>query len=442
MVFGVDDVDPRQRGLVKKIYLPREIFPLASVGCRRLHVPRPARWSCLGAAIVFQALPAPVEMLWFFPSVLLILIYGLALGLLLAALNVYLRDVQYLTDVVMMLAMWAVADRLLVDHGQSMRFAALGLPAWVLEVYTDNPITIGVLGFHKAFWGAGTDADYPADLGLRIADRRRHRPRPPLHLASRLHALAGQLRAGAVMIVAIGPTHGARPDIVRLDGVTKHFTRPQGQQPQGPHRPRSGAVGSAHRQDFTAVDGVDLAIDAGTTVGLLGRQRLGQEHPPQAHRRHRLADAADACRRAAGWRRSSSSAPDSTPTSAGARTSTSTRRSWGSAARRSTARFDEIVEFSGIGDFIDTAGEVLLVGHVRAARLRGRRPHRPRRPPRRRGARRRRRGVPAQVHGADRTVPQRGSDDRPGVALGRPGRRSCATAGSSSRTARSSSTAT
>ena len=45
-------------------------------------------------------------MLWFFPSVLLILVYGLALGLLLSALNVYLRDIQYLTDVVMMLAMW------------------------------------------------------------------------------------------------------------------------------------------------------------------------------------------------------------------------------------------------------------------------------------------------------------------------------------------------
>jgi ABC-2 type transport system permease protein len=46
-------------------------------------------------------------------------------------------------------------------------FRVLGLPAWALEVYTDNPITLAVLGFRKAFWGAGTDADYPDDLLLR-----------------------------------------------------------------------------------------------------------------------------------------------------------------------------------------------------------------------------------------------------------------------------------
>ena len=43
------------------------------------------------------------------------------------------------------------------------------------------------------------------------------------------------------------------------------------------------------------------------------------------------------------------------------------------------------------------AGEVLLVGHVRAARLRGRRAPRARHPDRRRGAGGRRRGVPAEV---------------------------------------------
>ena len=38
----------------------------------------------------------------------------------------------------------------------------------MLEIYTNNPLTLGVLGFHKAFWGAGTAADYPADLLLRM----------------------------------------------------------------------------------------------------------------------------------------------------------------------------------------------------------------------------------------------------------------------------------
>lgn len=153
-------------GLVKKIYLPREIFPLASVGAAGFMFLVQCLVLLVGA-LIFQALPAPVEMLWFIPSVLLILIYGLALGILLSALNVYLRDVQYVTDVVLMLAMWlspiVYAWTMVADA-----FRTIGLPSWALEVYTDNPITLAVLGFRKAFWGAGTDADYPDDLLLRI----------------------------------------------------------------------------------------------------------------------------------------------------------------------------------------------------------------------------------------------------------------------------------
>ncbi len=66
------------------------------------------------------------------------------------------------------------------------------------------------------------------------------------------------------------------------------------------------------------------------------------------------------------------------------------------------------------------AGAALLVGHVRAARLRGRRERRPRHPPRRRSAGRRRRGVPAQVHRAGQAVPKRRPHDPVRHARGRP----------------------
>lgn len=166
MVFGATGSIIGNAGLVKKIYLPREIFPLASIGGAgfmfvvQLGI-------LLVAAVALQALPAPAEMLWFLPSVGLILVYGGAIGLLLAALNVYLRDIQYLTEVVMMLAMWASP---IVYSWQMVTdaIARLGLPTWVLEVYAANPITIGVLGFHRAFWNAGTLADYPPNLGLRM----------------------------------------------------------------------------------------------------------------------------------------------------------------------------------------------------------------------------------------------------------------------------------
>ena len=98
----------------------------------------------------------------------------------------------------MMLAMWASP----IVYSWSMVVDAihrLGLPAWVLEIYTANPITLAVLGFHKAFWGAGTAPPTirptcvcgwrsPVVIGLVLL----------FMFASRLRAPAGQLRAGAV----------------------------------------------------------------------------------------------------------------------------------------------------------------------------------------------------------------------------------------------------
>jgi len=166
MVLGSTSSVLTNAGLVKKIYLPREIFPLASVGAAGFMFLVQTLVLLIGA-ILFQALPSPVQMLWFFPSVLLMLVYGLALGILLAALNVYLRDVQYVTDVIMMLAMWGSP----IVYTWTMvvtAFQDLGLPPWAIEVYTNNPITLGVLGFRKAFWGAGTPADYPDNLLMRM----------------------------------------------------------------------------------------------------------------------------------------------------------------------------------------------------------------------------------------------------------------------------------
>ncbi|WP_454116620.1 ABC transporter permease [Microbacterium aurum] len=166
MVLGATGSMLANAGLVKKIYLPREVFALASVGAAGFMF----LVQCLvllSAAVITGALPDGMQMLWFFPSVLLMLVYGLALGLLLSALNVYLRDVQYITDVLMMLAMWG-SPIVYTWSMVSRAFASMGLPTWAFEVYTNNPITLAVLGFHRAFWGAGTPADYPPELGLRM----------------------------------------------------------------------------------------------------------------------------------------------------------------------------------------------------------------------------------------------------------------------------------
>lgn len=166
VIFGATGSIIGNAGLVKKIYLPREIFPLGSIGAAsfmflvQLVV-------LLVAAVLLNALPAPVDMLWFFPSLGMVMVWGIALGLLLSALNVYLRDIQYLTEIVMMLAMWA--SPIVYSWGMVKDIVLqYRLPEWLLDLYLANPLTIGVMGFHRAFWGSGTMADYPPNLGLRM----------------------------------------------------------------------------------------------------------------------------------------------------------------------------------------------------------------------------------------------------------------------------------
>lgn len=149
-------------GLVKKIYLPREIFPLASVGAALFNFGIQLVILLL-ATLGFRVFPAHAEVLYFFPGLALILVYGTALALILSAANVFLRDIQYLIEVIVMLLMWASP---IVYSWEMVKRA---VPEWLLEIYTNNPVTLAVMGFQKAFWVSGPESSYPPDLLLRMA---------------------------------------------------------------------------------------------------------------------------------------------------------------------------------------------------------------------------------------------------------------------------------
>ena len=153
-------------GLVKKVYVPREVFPLAATGSAVFTFGMQVVVLVI-ACIFLGAPPLSLDILYAVPAVLIMLIFGTALGLLLAGLNVYLRDMQYLSGILIMLGMWSSP----IVYGWTMvrdTFAIAGLPAWAVDIYTSNPLTLAVLGFHKAFWVAGTAEDYPAHLLLRM----------------------------------------------------------------------------------------------------------------------------------------------------------------------------------------------------------------------------------------------------------------------------------
>jgi len=149
-------------GLIKKVYLPREVFPLASIGSALFNF-----FIQLGvllvASIVFGVFPLSPDLVYAIPSILVLLVFATALGIMLSAINVYLRDIGYLMEVVLLVMLWASP----VVYSWGMAKSVLG-PGILLEIYTNNPITLSVLGFQRAFWNGHETAEYPDNLLLRL----------------------------------------------------------------------------------------------------------------------------------------------------------------------------------------------------------------------------------------------------------------------------------
>lgn len=161
-------------GLIKKVYLPREIFPFAAAGSTAFNFGMQVL-VLLGAALLSGTLVLGWHFVYAVAAVVVVVVWAMAIGLAFSALNVYLRDMQYLIEVVVMLLMWFSP---IVYSWQFVgsTIELFGLPGWLIEVYLANPLTLGVLGFQAAFWApgaAGTAAfpdgvPFPEHLMLRM----------------------------------------------------------------------------------------------------------------------------------------------------------------------------------------------------------------------------------------------------------------------------------
>ncbi len=148
-------------GIIRKIHLPREIFPLSSVGSALFNF-------AIQLLILFLACfltGSGVNWLllaWALPlAVGIVLVWGTALGLFLAAANVYMRDVQHLVEVGLMVGFWCSP----IVYSWTMVSGAVG--GRIAEFYLANPMTVAVLAFQKATWVAGGDQATPNHLELR-----------------------------------------------------------------------------------------------------------------------------------------------------------------------------------------------------------------------------------------------------------------------------------
>lgn len=172
-------------GLIKKVYFPREIFPLAATGSALFNFAIQVV-VLLGATLALRRFPAHWELLYALPAFAIVVVYSVALALVLSAVNVYLRDVQYLVEVVLMVVFWASP----IIYAWSFVVRATGdmsstMSAWVTQIYLANPVTISALAFQRAVWNAGSEVrtgvgpdkapvllppqPWPTDMPLRLA---------------------------------------------------------------------------------------------------------------------------------------------------------------------------------------------------------------------------------------------------------------------------------
>lgn len=153
-------------GLVKKVYLPREVFPLASAGSSffgfgvQLVI-------LLAATLIFGQFPLTGDVLYAVLAIVLISVFGFALSLVLSALTVYFRDIEHLVEVVIVVLFWA--SPIVYSYAFVHNFVA----GSVLEqIYLANPITLAVLGMQRGIWVAGAAQEgvtnWPPDLALRM----------------------------------------------------------------------------------------------------------------------------------------------------------------------------------------------------------------------------------------------------------------------------------
>jgi ABC-2 type transport system permease protein len=149
-------------GLVKKVYLPREVFPLATAGSALFNFG--TQIVILAAAVVAVGrVPTGTRLLYIPLSLAVLLVYALAIGLVLAAVNVYLRDVQYLVEIGTNILFWASP----VVYSWALVSTAIG-GSWLENFYLSNPVTLAVLGMQRAIWVAGTDELAPPELASRL----------------------------------------------------------------------------------------------------------------------------------------------------------------------------------------------------------------------------------------------------------------------------------
>ena len=149
-------------GLVKKVDFPREILPIASVGGALVHF-------FLQSIVLVLALAVfRYEVDWSYvplliPALLALLVFVAGLGVLLSAVNVYLRDTQHFLELGLLAWFWFTP----IIWYYGMVESAGGAKA---DLVLFNPVTSITLTFQRALYGRLTFTDAAGEVQTILPD--------------------------------------------------------------------------------------------------------------------------------------------------------------------------------------------------------------------------------------------------------------------------------
>nr|WP_208379770.1 ABC transporter permease [Microbacterium endophyticum] len=135
--------------LVRKIYLPREMFPVASIIVALIHfLPQVA--ILLAVCLAVGWTPTLMGLVAVLAGAVLVVAFALGMGLFFAGINVRFRDAQNFVEIIRMFSTWTSPVLYVWPLVQA------ALPSWAFHIFMCNPLTIAVELFHVGFWGATT----------------------------------------------------------------------------------------------------------------------------------------------------------------------------------------------------------------------------------------------------------------------------------------------
>jgi ABC-2 type transport system permease protein len=140
--------------LVKKVYFPREILPLATVGVALVDFVLQSAVFILYLLYLIAFDGYRLDAFWLYPFAFVdLLLFSVALTMFVSSLNVRYRDVQHLIGLALLVWFWLtpiVYPIGRVYHQLTTSPNALAKAAWY--VYLANPMTWVVNGFQKALF--------------------------------------------------------------------------------------------------------------------------------------------------------------------------------------------------------------------------------------------------------------------------------------------------